>query len=176
MIEREIFNSEAQALVNFVNLQGVSGPGLASGFKKKFPQNFGKYKRLCKEEDYLFYINIGRVFATVEPKGSTEKSGLIIYNLPTRFNYDEDEKVKFFKMGLEHLEYLTAQRHKIKTLAIELPENLPYEETRPLIGKYLSHLQLDIYEQHNTGIGRKRQHSDTTLGFRARGKFCPSVL
>jgi hypothetical protein len=169
LIAREIFNSKAQALVNFVNLQGVSGPGLAAACKKQFPQNFGKYKKLCKEDDYLFYINIGRVFAT------TEKSGLIIYNLPTRFNYDEDQKVKFFKMGLEHLEYLT-QRHKIKTLAIEIPETLDKIESQRLIEKYLSHLQLEIYEQHNTSVGRKRQHSDTPVGFRARGKFRPGVL
>lgn len=157
MTEREIFNSKAQALVNFVNLQGVSGPGLAAAFKSKFPQNFSKYKRLCKEEDYLLYINIGRVFAT------EEKSGLIIYNLPTRFNYDEDQKVKFFKMGLEHLEYLT-QRHKIGSIAIELPEGLDRIETHLLINKYLSHLEVEIYE-HNY----ERSHKKRVPRYRGRG-------
>ncbi len=157
MIDREIFNSKAQALVNFVNLQGVSGPGLAAACKKQFPQNFGKYKKLCKEDDYLFYINIGRVFAT------TEKSGLIIYNLPTRFNYDEDQKVKFFKMGLEHLEYLT-QRHNIGSIAIELPEGLDHNETRPLIEKYLSHLEVEVYEHNN-----ERNHKKRVPRYRGRG-------
>lgn len=166
MIDREIFNSKAQALVNFVNLQGVSGPGLASAFKKKFPQNFGKYKRLCLKEDFLLYINIGRVFVTVE------KHGPVIYNMPLTFNYDSPFRLIDLEMGLISLEYLT-QRHKIKTLAIEIPETLDKIESQRLIEKHLSHLQLELYEQHNTSVGRKRQHSDTPVGFRARGKFVP---
>jgi hypothetical protein len=163
LITREIFNSKAQALVNFVNLQGVSGPGLAAACKKQFPQNFGKYKKLCKEEDYLLYINIGRVFATVEPKGSVDKSDLIIYNLPTRFNYDEDQRVLYFKMGLEHLEYLT-QRHNIGSIAIELPEGLDHNETRPLIEKHLSHLEVEVYEHNN-----ERNHKKRVPRYRGRG-------
>ena len=43
----DIFQSEADALVNTVNCVGVMGRGLALQFKKKFPQNFEEYKRAC---------------------------------------------------------------------------------------------------------------------------------
>ena len=37
-----IFESETQALINPVNIEGVMGKGLAYQFKKKYPDNFEK--------------------------------------------------------------------------------------------------------------------------------------
>lgn len=47
-----IFDSEAVALVNPVNTDGVMGKGLAYQFKKLYPQNFKDYKNLCNQNRF----------------------------------------------------------------------------------------------------------------------------
>jgi O-acetyl-ADP-ribose deacetylase (regulator of RNase III) len=44
-----IFEADAQCLVNPVNCQGVMGAGLAKEFKKLFPQCSDEYQKACKE-------------------------------------------------------------------------------------------------------------------------------
>ena len=39
--------SDAEALVNTVNTQGVMGKGIALQFKNAFPHNFKVYKEAC---------------------------------------------------------------------------------------------------------------------------------
>ena len=56
----DLFNSKAQTLVNTVNTVGVMGKGIALQFKKRFPEMYEDYKRLCDEgllklgEPYLY--------------------------------------------------------------------------------------------------------------------------
>jgi O-acetyl-ADP-ribose deacetylase (regulator of RNase III) len=55
-----IFESQAQTLVNTVNCVGVMGKGLALEFKKRFPDMFEDYVARCKAkrvrlgEPYLY--------------------------------------------------------------------------------------------------------------------------
>lgn len=45
-----IFEADAQCLVNPVNCQGVMGAGLAKEFKRRFPACSKEYERACKED------------------------------------------------------------------------------------------------------------------------------
>ena len=43
-----IFEENAEALVNSVNCVGVMGRGIALQFKNRFPENFKSYAKACK--------------------------------------------------------------------------------------------------------------------------------
>jgi len=44
----DIFDSEAQVIVNTVNCKGVMGKGLALAFKQRYPAMFAVYQQECK--------------------------------------------------------------------------------------------------------------------------------
>ena len=48
-IEGDIFDSPAQVIVNTVNTVGVMGKGLALSFKKRYPDMFERYKKVCEK-------------------------------------------------------------------------------------------------------------------------------
>ncbi|MBS9768475.1 MAG: macro domain-containing protein [Flavobacteriaceae bacterium] len=56
----DIFNSEAQAIINTVNTVGIMGKGIALQFKKRFPKNFAIYKKACDEKK----LHIGSMLIT----------------------------------------------------------------------------------------------------------------
>ena len=71
--EGDIFKANHQIIANPVNCVGVMGKGLALKFKKRYPDNFAAYKKVCKESklhagDILpFILQDGRIiinFAT----------------------------------------------------------------------------------------------------------------
>jgi len=47
-----ILESDAEALVNPVNTQGIMGKGLAFQFKKKFPNNYKLYLEKCSNNSF----------------------------------------------------------------------------------------------------------------------------
>lgn len=48
IVDGNLFDSSAQTLVNPVNCVGVMGAGIAVQFKKRFPDMFEEYARLCR--------------------------------------------------------------------------------------------------------------------------------
>lgn len=56
----DLFESKCQTLVNTVNTVGIMGKGIALEFKKRFPEMFADYEKLCAEgkvklgEPYLY--------------------------------------------------------------------------------------------------------------------------
>lgn len=65
MITFEVGNlleSDAQALVNTVNTEGVMGKGIALQFKEEFPMNYDIYRKACKTGNF----KVGEVLITQE--------------------------------------------------------------------------------------------------------------
>lgn len=50
--------SEADALVNTVNVVGVMGKGIALQFKRAYPANFEAYEAACKQQQ----VRLGEMF------------------------------------------------------------------------------------------------------------------
>ena len=81
MITYEVGNlllSDAQALVNTVNTEGVMGKGIALQFKEEFQNNYEIYRRACKTGNF----SIGEVLITEDYNRVGEKK--IIVNFPTK--------------------------------------------------------------------------------------------
>lgn len=80
-----IFDLDADTLVNPVNLMGVMGKGLALQFKEKFPENFIMYKEWCVDSP-----EIGSIFIWRE-------NNKYIINFPTKIHWKDPSKLEYIE-------------------------------------------------------------------------------
>ena len=106
-----LFESEAEALVNTVNTVGVMGKGIALQFKNLFPSNYKVYKEACKNEA----LKTGNLLVTVDQNISTGEK--VIINFPTKKHWRQPSEYTFIESGLEELAKLIKDK-PIKSIAI----------------------------------------------------------
>jgi O-acetyl-ADP-ribose deacetylase (regulator of RNase III) len=90
----DIFESQAQTLVNTVNTVGVMGKGIALGFKKRFPEMHADYVRRCEEG----LVKLGQPYIW---------KGLLppwVINFPTKEHWRSVSRLADIVAGLEYLE------------------------------------------------------------------------
>jgi len=142
----DIFNSEAQTLVNTVNCVGIMGKGIAAEFKKRFPDMFKDYVARCERNNikpgipYLF------------------KAGMFspqIVNFPTKTHWRAASQIEDIEKGL----ILLSEKYKewgIKSIAIPPlgcgNGQLLWESVGPLIYKYMSRwdIPVNMYAPYGT--------------------------
>lgn len=90
----DLFDSQAQTLVNTVNCVGVMGKGVARAFKERFPEMYYEYVRLCEARR----VRLG------EPYLYRQLTGPWILNFPTKDHWRSVSKLSDIVEGLEHLE------------------------------------------------------------------------
>lgn len=90
----DLFESQAQALVNTVNCVGVMGKGIALEFKKRFPEMYKDYVARCKAG----MVRLGQpyLFRGLEPPW--------ILNFPTKDHWRSVARLTDIVDGLEYLE------------------------------------------------------------------------
>ena len=110
-LKGNIFESEADALVNTVNTVGVMGKGIALQFKKAYLNNYRAYVEACKRKE----INIGELFVTKDSNLSTGERYII--NFPTKKNWRKPSEYSYIKEGLDDLVRVIKEKH-IKSVAI----------------------------------------------------------
>lgn len=101
-----IFETQAEAIVNPVNCVGVMGKGLAKEFKSKYPDNFVFYKQECENGNVI----PGRmcVFKTADK---------YVINFPTKNHWGDKSKIVDIDSGLENLVEVV-KANNIKSIAI----------------------------------------------------------
>src|SRR5438128_10332378 len=133
----DIFESNAQVIVNTVNFKGVMGKGLALAFKQRYPAMFAVYQQECKTGK----LRIGR------PSLYRESSPWIL-NFPTKYDWRFPSKLEYLEKGLE---YVAANYKKEGIKSIAFPKlgaqngKLSWDDVGPLMVKYLSQLDVDVY-------------------------------
>jgi O-acetyl-ADP-ribose deacetylase (regulator of RNase III) len=133
----DIFDSKAQVIVNTVNCKGVMGKGLALSFKERYPDMFRVYQEECRTGK----LRIGRPTLY---KASTPW----ILNFPTKDHWRFPSKPEYLEKGLE---YLVAHYKQAGITSIAFPKlgaqngKLSWDEVGPLMAKYLSQLDIDVY-------------------------------
>ncbi len=136
-IKGNLFDSNAQTLVNPVNTVGVMGKGIALEFKKRYPEMFKAYKEVCGKN--MLYIGKLMLYK--------DKDHLIL-NFPTKKHWKDPSKLQYIEKGLLEFRKNYAN-YNIKSIAF--PKlgcgngNLKWEEVKPLIEKYLNDLPIEIY-------------------------------
>lgn len=149
----DLLESNAQALVNTVNLDGVMGKGIALQFKNRFPENFKKYKKACEDGT----IGIGRILVTEETTSDGGKK--LIINFPTKTTWRKPSEYTYIEQGLNDLVKII-EKYDIKSIAVPAlgcnNGKLDWAKVKPMIEEKLQPLDIktDIYEPHD-GISIK---------------------
>lgn len=133
----DIFESNAQVIVNTVNCQGVMGKGLALAFKQRYPAMFSVYQQECKSGR----LRIGR-------PSLYKESAPWILNFPTKDTWKANSKIEYLEKGLE---YFIANYKRAGITSVAFPKlgaqngKLSWDDVGPLMAKYLSSLEIDVY-------------------------------
>jgi O-acetyl-ADP-ribose deacetylase (regulator of RNase III) len=133
-----IFESNAQVLVNTVNTIGIMGKGLAKEFKRIYPDMFDSYQKYC--ENGLFTIGKLQIYKT---------SNKWIMNFPTKENWRNASEVDYIELGLQKF----VEQYQIQGIkSVSFPMlgcgngGLNWEDiVKPLMYKYLKNLPIDIF-------------------------------
>ena len=92
----DIFEEDAEALVNSVNCVGIMGRGIALQFKNVFPDNFKAYKDACDRGE----VKPGQVF--VYESGQLTNPRYIL-NFPTKRHWRAKSRMEDIESGLASL-------------------------------------------------------------------------
>lgn len=147
-VSGDIFESNAEAIINTVNCQGTMGKGIALQFKKRYPKNFEQYYNDCKEG----VVKVGNL------TWYKEQDKLVI-NFPTKDKWRAASKIEYINDGLDALTVLIESSH-IKSIA--MPPlgcgngGLEWKEVKALIDSKLSSvskkIDVYIYEPINSSV------------------------
>jgi O-acetyl-ADP-ribose deacetylase (regulator of RNase III) len=140
-LDVDIFDSNAQALVNPVNCVGVMGSGLAKEFKRRFPECFDSYLERCKTNDPIKKLCPGMVqVVEIEKKRVPTK---YVINFPTKDHYRAKSKSAFIEAGLEDLVRVVSA---LKICSLAIPKlgcglgGLDWQVVKPLMEHKLNPL------------------------------------
>ena len=149
-VQGNLLDSDAEALVNTVNMQGVMGKGIALEFKRRFSENYDFYREKCKQGQ----VQIGKML--VFPTGSLQPQYII--NFPTKQHWRGKSKIEYIQRGLEDL-VRVVQEYGIRSIA--LPPlgcghgGLRWEQVRPLIERAfaaLPNVEVEVYEPREPSL------------------------
>lgn len=129
VIQANIFDVAADAIVNPVNCVGVMGAGLAKEFKKRYFENYKHYAAACREKR----VRIGQMFVTQADEKQLHK---YIINFPTKFHWENRSKLEYIQEGLgsllEVIDTLEIQSISIPPLGCGLG-GLSWDIVKPII-------------------------------------------
>ncbi|MCU0784094.1 MAG: macro domain-containing protein [Verrucomicrobia bacterium] len=137
LVEGNLLEAEADALVNTVNTEGVMGKGVALQFAKKFPDMLAAYKAACKAGEVLpggmHVFERGEMF---QPR--------YIINFPTKRHWRSPSRMEDIEAGLQAL---VREIERLHIRSIALPPlgcgngGLDWNEVFPRIKAALSPLR-----------------------------------
>ncbi len=93
----DIFESDANALVNTVNTVGIMGKGIALQFRKRFPKNYKVYLDASKNKE----LAIGKLLVVEDE--SLLKGNQFIINFPTKTTWKKPSEYEYIEKGLDEL-------------------------------------------------------------------------
>jgi O-acetyl-ADP-ribose deacetylase (regulator of RNase III) len=139
-VHGNLFDSQADCLVNAVNTVGVMGAGIALDFKRRYPSMFESYKMQCETGQ----LKIGTLMFYT-PKTDPDKK---ICLFPTKEHWANPSRVEYIEAGLQAF----VRYHKEWNIrSIAFPKlgcglgGLNWEyEVKPLMEKYLRGLDVEI--------------------------------
>ncbi len=164
----DMFNSDAQTLVNTVNCVGIMGKGVALKFKERFPEMFQDYARRCERKA----LKLG------EPYVYEDKSGVKILNFPTKDHWRSASRLNDIERGLT---YLADHYERWGIKSISMPPlgcgngGLEWSEVGPLLYQKLYGLPIDIevfapYGTPSTELRAEFLAAPTQLSLEGKGR------
>lgn len=132
----DIFESDAEAIVNPVNCVGIMGKGLALEFKNRYPLMFEAYRQEVQTRRMrIGHCHIYRADARA------------IINFPTKYHWRDQSTLGAITRGLEDLRHIIGRR-RIKSIAIPMLGcglgGLSWDDVRDQIDDILGDLECEI--------------------------------
>jgi O-acetyl-ADP-ribose deacetylase (regulator of RNase III) len=141
----DLFESNAQTLVNTVNCVGVMGKGVALEFKKRFPEMYADYVQRCERGE----VRLGEpyLFRYLTPPW--------VLNFPTKGHWRSVAKLDDIVRGLR---YLTEHYREWGITSLAVPPlgcgngQLEWRIVGPTLYRYLDELDVpvELYAPHGT--------------------------
>ena len=135
----DMFNEPTEAIVNTVNCVGVMGKGVALEFKRRWPDNFKAYKRLCDDKQ----LSTGQMFVFDNNDFLDGGKHRYLINFPTKQHWRSRSKIEYVRDGLVDF---VKQVRELGIRSVALPPlgcgngGLDWAEVRPLIEAALAEL------------------------------------
>lgn len=159
-VKGNLFDSDAQALVNTVNTVGVMGKGIALQFKEAFPDNYRVYRKACKEGE----LSVGQMLVT-QVNEMFGGQGRYIINFPTKTDWRKPSEYVYIEKGLEALKKEIVGRG-IRSIAIpplgSSNGGLDWELVKRMIVSALSDMDCDIRIYEPTAKIQERMKAERT--------------
>tara|TARA_R110000850_G_C9994993_1_gene467540 strand:+ start:13371 stop:13823 length:453 start_codon:yes stop_codon:yes gene_type:complete len=138
----DIFDSDAEAIVNTVNTVGVMGKGIALQFKKAYPSNYKSYMVACKNNEVV----VGKMFVTRDSNMFIGEK--LIINFPTKQHWKNPSEYIYIEEGLDGLLQVIEQ-YQIKSIALPAlgvgNGGLKWEKVKDLIEAKLDNLDMEVF-------------------------------
>jgi O-acetyl-ADP-ribose deacetylase (regulator of RNase III) len=134
-----MFDEPTEAIVNTVNCVGVMGKGVALEFKRRWPENFKAYKRVCDDKSLM----PGKMFVFDNSDFLEGSKHRFLINFPTKQHWRSQSKIQYVEDGL--VDFIEQVRHLgIKSVAVPPlgcgNGGLDWSDVRPLIERAVSEL------------------------------------
>lgn len=131
-----VFNADADCIVNTVNCEGFMGKGIALEFSLRYPKLLDDYKIKCEKKE----IAIGKVdYFITDDK--------IIVNFPTKKFFKFPSQISWIEQGLKDF-IGTYRKYNIKKIAFPPlgcgNGGLEFSKVKIIMEKYLSNLDIDV--------------------------------
>jgi len=144
----DIFDSDAETLVNPCNCVGVAGAGLSLEFKNRYPESYHGYMEWCKDKP-----TPGSSFSfcrELEKDPVTGKMHNVIC-LPTKLHYKDPSTLEYVEASLG---MFCALQKALNIKSVAMPAlgcglgGLSWYDVKPLMIQYLEKLDIpvEIYE------------------------------
>ena len=110
LVQGNLLECQAEALVNTVNTEGIMGKGVALQFRHAFPEMYKAYRKACKDGE----VQPGKMFIFKVP---STKNPQYIINFPTKRSWKSKSRMEDIEMGLRNL-VADVRRLEIRSVAI----------------------------------------------------------
>ena len=141
-----LFSSSAQTIVNTVNCVGVMGKGIAAEFKKRYPEMYSSYRKICDQK----MLETGKLWLWRGPDQW-------VLNFPTKRHWRSPSRLEWIEAGLKKF---VTQYEQQGINEIAFPKlgcgngNLDWEVVRPLMEQYLDPLPISVFiHDHTVNVG-----------------------
>jgi O-acetyl-ADP-ribose deacetylase (regulator of RNase III) len=127
-----LFASKAQTLVNTVNCVGVMGKGVALEFRRRFPEMFEEYRKVCASR----LLRPGQILPYTKQRPW-------ILNFAVKDDWRYPSKIEWVESCLQRF---VKHYHRLRITSVSMPwigamnGRLPWEDVHALIHRYLGQL------------------------------------
>jgi len=139
----DLFESNADVLVNTVNCRGIMGKGIALEFKRRFPDCCREYNKACRDSVLkpggLVYVERRDLFGNKD-----------IVHFATKDHWRGKSKLQWIDVGLQKL---INELRKRNVESVAMPAlgcglgRLNWEDVKPVVEKYFkcSDIKVEVY-------------------------------